>query len=90
MRRVPTACVRKIFFPNTMGVLFQSSIISIYQLKTFAVAQADEAIAPDLPRTAGQMAFADRERLIAAGARAATEALARIKPLFQPPKPRQP
>ncbi len=73
------------FVSDTMSVLFQSFIISIHRLKTFERAQADEVIAPELPRTTGQMAFCDRGPLIAAGARAATAALVRIEPLFKLP-----
>lgn len=75
------------YVSDTMGVLFQSFIISIHRLKTLELAQADQVIAPELPHTTGQMSFSDRGALIAAGAKAATQALARIKPLFEPPKP---
>ena len=61
--------------------------VELHRLKTLELAQADQVIAPELPHTTGQMSFSDRGALIAAGAKAATQALARIKPLFEPPKP---
>lgn len=68
--------------------LFQSFIIAAYRLKEWEIKGADAVIAPVLPRTAGQMGFAARERLIAAGEEAARAALERLRPLFAEPRRR--
>jgi NTE family protein len=63
------------------GVVFQSFVISAQRLKRFESPLADVVIAPRLPRTPGQLGFADRERLVAAGeaaVEASIGALARI------------
>jgi NTE family protein len=72
------------FVSSAIGVLFQSFNISTYRLKRLELAQADVVISPELPRTSGQMSFADRDQLIAAGERAAVQALEKIRPLFRP------
>jgi NTE family protein len=68
---------------STMGVLFQSMTISTYRLKEFERGAADVVIAPNLPRTAGQLSFEDRKRIIAAGEAAAREALERLRKVFR-------
>ena len=73
------------FISSAVGVLFQTFTISMNRLKRFELAQADVVISPELPRTSGQLSFGDRDRLIAAGERAALQALEKIRPLFQPP-----
>jgi NTE family protein len=72
------------FISSAMGVLFQAFNISTYRLRRLELAQADVVISPELPRTSGQMSFADRDQLIAAGERAAVQALEKIRPLFRP------
>ena len=67
---------------NAIGILFQAFLITVHRLKSVEVARADVVIAPELGRTSGQFSFADRERLTAAGERAALEALDRLRPLF--------
>ena len=69
--------------PRTaIGVLLQAFTITVHRLKSIEIARADVVITPQLRKTAGQMSFGDRERLIAAGERAALEALDRLRPLF--------
>lgn len=67
---------------SVLRVLWQTFAISTYRLKEFELAQADVVIAPQLPRTSGQLSFADRERIISAGEMAATSALPRVRELF--------
>lgn len=69
---------------SAIRVLFQTFIISVDRLKKFELAHADLVISPELPRTSGQMSFGDRDRLIAAGERAALQALGKIRPMFRP------
>ena len=52
--------------------------------KRLALAQADVVISPELPRTSEQMSFVDRDRLIAAGERAGTQALEQIHAICPP------
>ena len=58
--------------------------ISMNHLKRLALARTDGVISPELPRTSGQMSFVDRDRLIAAGERAGTQALEQIRAIFPP------
>jgi NTE family protein len=78
------------FISSAVGVLFQSFAISMIRLKEFEIAQADVVISPVLPRTEGQLSFADRERLIAAGELAGLQAMDRIRPLFRPAQAESP
>lgn len=71
------------FLYSAASVVFQAFTISIYRLKEWERAQADIVVEPDLGRTSGQWSFGERERLIAAGERAAVEALPRLKLLFE-------
>ena len=76
---------------TAIGVLFQAFTIASHRLKTIEARCADIVIAPDLGRTAGQLSFADREHLIAAGRRAAEEAMPAIRKLMSaPPSPPDP
>lgn len=68
---------------SAAGVLFQSFIVSAHRLKLFERTQADLVIAPELPRTTGQLGFGDRERLIAAGERAAEDSMEQIEGIFE-------
>ena len=68
---------------SMVRVVFQSMTISTYRLKEFELAMADVVIAPVLPRTSGQLGFADRSRIIEAGAAAAREALAPLRKAFR-------
>lgn len=69
--------------PRTaVGVLFQAFTITVHRLRAVEVARADFVIAPDLGRTPSQFSFGDRERLVAAGERAALEAIDGLRPLF--------
>ena len=69
--------------PRTaVGVLFQSFIVSSHRLKLFERSQADLVLAPELPRTSGQMGFRDRERLIAAGETSAEASIEQIRRIF--------
>ena len=69
--------------PRTaVGMLFQAFTITVHRLRTVELVRADFVIAPDLGRTASQYSFGDRERLVAAGERAALEAIDRLRPLF--------
>lgn len=71
--------------PRTaLGVLFQAFSITVHWLRGVELARADVVIAPDLGRTSGQFSFRDRERVVAAGERAALEAIERLRPLFGP------
>lgn len=72
------------FVSNALGVLFQTFTISVNRLAKFELPHADVVIKPDLPRTSGQMSFQHRDLLVAAGERAALQALEKIRPLFQP------
>lgn len=67
---------------SSMRVVFQAFAISAYRLRQYEIAQADVVITPELGRTASQWSFAERERLIAAGERAALGALERLRPFF--------
>jgi NTE family protein len=67
---------------SVMRVLFQSMTISTYRLKELERAEADVVIAPELPRTSGQLSFADRKRIIEAGESAAREALGQVRKVF--------
>ena len=71
------------FLNSTVSVLFQAFTISVYRIKEYEAANADLLIKPDLGKTAGQMTFGDRERLIAAGEAAMREVLPVIKKLFR-------
>ena len=71
---------------SALSVLFQTFTISVNRLKKFELAHADLVIAPELPRTEGQMSFRDRERLIAAGEKAALDALEKLRPYFRAPQ----
>lgn len=72
------------FVSSAIGVLFQTFTISVNRLVKFELPHADLVIAPDLPRTSGQLSFGDRDRLVAAGETAALQALEKIRPLFRP------
>jgi len=67
---------------SSLRVVFQAFAISTYRLKEFEAAGADVVIAPQLPRTSGQLGFKDRQQLIAAGEQATREMLPHIRPLF--------
>lgn len=68
---------------SSMRVVFQAFAISTYHLKEFEAAMADVVIAPQLPRTSGQLGFEHRQQLIAAGEQATREMLERLRPLFR-------
>lgn len=67
---------------SSLRVVFQAFAISTHHLKEFEAAMADAVIAPQLPRTSGQMGFEHRQQLVAAGERATKEMLERLRPLF--------
>ena len=69
--------------PRTaLGVILQGFIIAMHRLKAVEAPRADIVIAPRIPPTTGQLRFSHREELIAAGKRAAEEAIPRIRPYF--------
>lgn len=68
---------------SSMRVVFQAFAISAYRIKQYEIGQADALIAPDLGRTSGQWSFGERDRLIAAGERAALQAIERLRPFFR-------
>ena len=69
--------------PRTaIGVLFQAFTITVSRLRETELARADVVIAPQIERAAVQLRFRDRERLIAAGEKAAAEAIPRLRPYF--------
>ena len=67
---------------SAAGVVFQSFIISAQRLKRYESARASLVIAPRLPRTSGQLGFAERERLVAAGEAAVTESIDALRRVF--------
>lgn len=67
---------------SAISVLFQAFIISSRHLTKTEAAQADLVITPQIARTSGQFAFADRAHLTAAGEEAARKALPQLKALF--------
>lgn len=75
------------FVSSAIGVLFQTFTISVNRLAKFELPHADLVIKPDLPHTSGQLSFGHRDVLVAAGERAAEQALHNIRPLFGPVQP---
>jgi NTE family protein len=70
------------FLYSAVSVLFQSFAVSVHRLKESEKAGADLLIAPVILKTPGQFTFADRQPLIDAGERAATEMLPAIRATF--------
>jgi NTE family protein len=68
---------------SSMRVVFQAFAISAYRIKQYEIAQADALVAPELGRTSGQWGLGERDRLVAAGERAALGAIGRLVPLFR-------
>lgn len=75
--------------PRTaLGVVFQAFLIAAHRLKTQQLQDADAIITPDLGRTTGHFSVGDRDRLVAAGERAALTAIETIRPYFVRSAPR--
>ena len=70
------------FVYSAVGVLFQAFAISAHRLKEYEKTEADLVVAPVLPKTPGQFAFTDRQRLIAAGEKTALDMLPAIRAAF--------
>ncbi len=70
------------FVYSAIGVLFQAYAVSAHRLKEYEKADADFVVAPVLPKTTGQFTFSDRQQLVAAGERAALDALPAIRRAF--------
>lgn len=67
---------------SSMRVLFQALTIATYRLKESELAGADVVISPELPKTSGQLGFADRKVVTEAGAKAAEAKLTELRGLF--------
>ena len=67
---------------SALRVLFQAFTISVYRLKQLELAGADFVIVPEMGSTASQWGFGERERLVAAGEKAALRQIERLRPLF--------
>ena len=70
---------------SSMRVAFQALSIATFRLKEWEAAGADLVIAPDLPKTSGQLGLAEKDKILAAGAQAAEAVLPRIRSLFRTP-----
>jgi NTE family protein len=69
--------------PRTaVGALFQAFNIAVHRLKSAELGRADLVIGPEIASTSGQLSFADRERIVAAGEQAARAALPKLRAAF--------